>query len=90
MGRIRYSNANAHLEATRRAAAFIADRADRDNWRYVSTSADRVGPSRRSSKHPVVWVTTYAPVPSNGEVIDGGELVVIVDLELDTVGLRQT
>jgi hypothetical protein len=30
----------------------------------------------------------YAPIPPDGAVIDGGELFVAVDLELDTVCVR--
>ena len=44
------------------------------------------GPVRPASKHPLVWLAMYAPVPPDGVTIDGGELFVIVDLELGTVG----
>jgi hypothetical protein len=85
---VRYSRAEAEAEATRRAAAFVAQRPDRDCWRHIHTAPDSIGLPRRSSKHPVVWVATYAPVPPEGGTIDGGELFVAVDLEPDTVVVR--
>jgi hypothetical protein len=88
MARVRYSRTKAQAEATLRAAAFIAGRTDRDHWRHVITTADTVRP-RHSSKHPVVWVAMYSPVPSDGSATDGGELFVIVDLELGTVDIRE-
>jgi len=89
MSRVRYSRAEALKEATDRAAAFVARRADEWDWRYryISTSPAHVEPPRRSSKHPVVWAVMFAPIPPPGSVIDGGELLVIVDLEQDTVSV---
>ena len=89
MGRVRFSRAEAHDEATRRAAEFVAGRADRDRWWHVSTTPDGVGPPSRSSKHPVVWVAMYAPVTPAGGAIDGGELFVVVDLESGAVAVRE-
>lgn len=86
MARVRFSRAEAQAEASRRAAEFIAARTDRDCWRHLSTSPKMNGPVRPASKHPLVWLAMYAPVPPDGVTIDGGELFVIVDLELGTVG----
>jgi hypothetical protein len=88
MARVRFSEEEAQAEATRRAAASVAERADRDRWRYVSTSPNRIGPSR-SSKHPLMWMAMYAQVGPDGEEIDGGELFVVVNLELGTVSVRE-
>jgi hypothetical protein len=86
MGRVRFSRAEA--EATRRAAQFVVARAGREEWRNVCTVPDDLAPKQDSSKNPVVWVAIYAPVPPEGSVIDGGELFVVVDLELDTVAVK--
>ena len=86
MARVRLSEAEAQAEATRRAAAFIAGRDDRHNWRHVSTTPDV---ARRAGKVPVGWVAMYARIAPDGTVIDGGELLVIVDLASGSVGLRQ-
>ena len=88
MARVRYSKTEAQAEATRRADAFVAERSDRDHWRYVNTTPDGIAPPRRSSKLPVVWVAMFAPIPPEGGVIDGDELFVVVDLELGTVSVR--
>lgn len=88
MARVRFSRTEMQAEATRRAEAFVAGRPDRDDWRHVSTTPDSIGAQRPSSKHPVVWLAMYAPVPPDGVVIDGGELFVVVDMEQDTVGVR--
>jgi hypothetical protein len=85
---MRYSLAEAKAEATRRAAEFVAARADGHGWRHISTTPDSFASPGRKSKHPVAWLAMYAPVPPEGAVIDGGELFVAVDLELGTVGVR--
>lgn len=87
MARVRYSLAEARAEATRRSAAFVAARPDRDEWRHFSTRPDPMAAPGRASKHPVAWIAWFAPVPPEGGVIDGGELRVAVDLEFGTVAL---
>ena len=89
MGRLRYSLTEAQAEATRRAEVFIAARPDRDQFRRHGTFPDTLVPPSRASKHPVAWVAVFQWVPPDGGIIDGGELFVVVDLELGTVGLRQ-
>ncbi len=89
MGRLRYTLEEARAEATRRAEAFVSDRADRDQWLLRGAAPNTLVPPSRASKHPVAWVVIYAPVPPEGEAIDGGELFVAVDLERDTVGLSR-
>lgn len=88
MGRVRYTLAEAKAEATRRAGEFVASRPDHEQWRHVSTSPHRFGAPSSASKHPTVWLAMYAPVSAEGSVVDGGELFVIVDLELRTVRIR--
>lgn len=78
--------AGAKAEATRRADEFVASLPDHNEWRHISTNPDTFDPPRSSSKHPMTWVATYVPIPPCGSVIDGGELFVIVDLELGRVG----
>lgn len=86
MARLRYSRAEAETEATRRAEAFVAARPDCERFRFRGTFPDTAVPPSRASKHPVVWVATFQLVPENGDVIDGGELLVSVDLESGRVG----
>lgn len=88
MGRLRYSLTQAQAEATRRAEAFVADRADRDQWQLRGAFPNTLVPPSQASKHPVAWVVMYSPVPPEGSLIDGGEMFVAVDLELGTIGLR--
>ena len=88
MGRLRYSLTQAQAEATRRAEAFITDRPDRDQWRLRGASPNTLVPPSQASKHPVAWFVMYSPIPPDGGVIDGGELLVAVDLESGTVGLH--
>jgi len=85
---LRYSRAEAEAEATRRAEAFVAERSDRGEFRHRRTYPDPSVPPSGSSKHPVAWIAVYAPIPRDGEVIDGGELFVTVDLEAGTVAVR--
>ncbi|VTU02344.1 unnamed protein product [Gemmataceae bacterium] len=86
MARLRYSRAEAEAEATRRAEAFVAVRPDRERFRFRGAFPDTAVSPRRASKHPVVWVAMFQLIPENGDVIDGGELLVSVDLETGRVG----
>lgn len=88
MARLRYSLAAAQAEATRRAAAFVAGRPDRDELRHRGTYPDSLVSPSRVSKHPVAWVAVFAPIPAEGCVIDGGELFVTVDLESGSIAVR--
>ena len=87
MSRLRYSRAEAEAEAIRRAGALVAGRPDCDQWRLRGASPNPLVPPSQASKHPVGWLVLFAPVPPEGELIDGGELFVAVDLELCTIGL---
>ncbi len=87
MARLRYSREEAQAEATRRAEAFVSGRPDRGKIRLRGTVPDLTKPPSHSSKHPVAWVAIFAPIPADGEVIDGGELEVAVDLESGLVEL---
>ena len=88
VARLRYSLAEAQAEATRRAVAFVAARPDRSELRLRRAfPAPRVSPCR-DSRHPVAWIVAFAPIPPEDGVIDGGELLVSVDLESVTVSIN--
>lgn len=88
MARLRYSLAEAQAEATRRAEAFVAERPDREQLRHRGTFPDTIVPPSHSSKHPVAWVVVFVPIPPAGDIIDGAELFVDVDLESGAVAVR--
>lgn len=88
MTRLRYSREQAEAEAISRAEAFLADRPDRDQWRLDGACPNTLVPRSQTSKHPAAWLVLFAPVPPGGGVIDGGELLVAVDLEADTIAIR--
>jgi hypothetical protein len=85
VGRFRYTWADAEAEATRRAKDFVAARPDRGELGHRITYPDSLAPAGRRSKHPMVWVAVFTPVHEGGEVIDGGELLLVVDLESGSV-----
>lgn len=87
MARIRYSLAEASAEAARLATEFVAGRSDAAEWKIRFISPNTLVPPSQASKHPVAWVVTFAPLPPEGSVIDGGELFVCVDLESGAVAL---
>ncbi len=87
VARLRYSRDEARSEAIRRAEAFVAERDDRDEWRLRMAFPNTLVPPSQASKHPVAWLVLFAPIPAEGEVIDGGELFVAFDLESGTVAL---
>jgi len=89
VARLRYSRAEAEAEATRRAKEFIANRPDYIQMRYGGTVPNsRVKPSR-TSKHPFAWIVIFDPIPPDGCVIDGGELLVAVNLETGEIGYSE-
>ena len=73
MGRLRYSRAEAQSEATRRAEDFIADRPDRDQWRFlgafpntIMTSSYLPGPGwvpSSAARHAAEFIETHAGQP---------------------------
>ena len=89
MTRLRYTLAEAKEEATRRAIKFIAGRSDRDSFLYRGTYPDSFALRSQASKHPVAWTVVFAPRPKEGEIIDGGELIVDVNLESGSVAFSQ-
>lgn len=81
MARLKFSRPEAEAEATRLAQKIIAARSDCFTWRHLGTHPDTNALPSRGSKHPIHWIVTFAPIPRGGEIIDGGELIMTVNLE---------
>jgi hypothetical protein len=88
-GRLRYSLVEAQAEATRLAEALIADQPGRDQLRHQGTFPDTTVPLSRRSKHPVAWIAVFTPVLAGASTLDGGELLVAVDLERGLATIRE-
>ncbi|MGL6094737.1 MAG: hypothetical protein ACRC7O_02900 [Fimbriiglobus sp.] len=81
--------AEAAAEARKRAEAFVAARRWGDSYYHCVTRPDNPVASSDGSGHPLTWRVVFAPVPPPGGVIDGGELVVAVDLGSGAVAVHR-
>jgi hypothetical protein len=68
---------------------FVAGRSDLGELRHRGTYPDSTVPPSVASKQPVAWVVVFAPIERGGEVIDGRELHVAVDLESGAVAVQE-
>lgn len=89
MARIRYSRPQAEAEAAQRAKAFVAGLPFGADLRLAWCEPDPSAPSRRTSKHPLFWVAVFRSAAFDGEIVDGGETFVTVDLESDVVAVAR-
>ncbi len=86
MPRLRYNLAEARDAAIRLAAAYVAKLPGANKIEFSDASASPMAPHSNSSKHPVIWSVCYRPIRSNPNVVvDGGELLLNVDIEAKTV-----
>lgn len=81
--------AEAAAEARRRAESFVTSRKWSDAYYHCGTHPDDPVASPDGSGHPPTWRVVFAPVPPPGSVIDGGELVVAVNLRTGAVTVHQ-
>jgi hypothetical protein len=88
MPRLRFTRAEAEGEALRLATEFVAKLPGSESDRCVGIVPDAMTPQSNASKHPVVWVAIFKTPQPHGEVMDGGELFVTVNLETNTVNIR--
>jgi hypothetical protein len=84
---LRFTRDEAVKQATELATAFVHARSDLPPLRWFGTRPAMEQPKREASKHPVVWNVMFALIPQAGETIDGGEVVIVVDLEKRSVRL---
>lgn len=88
MARIRLTRKDAAVEASRLAMEFVASLPEHSSARLVRVYPDGFVAKSPSSKHPLAWVAVFQPRHPPEEVVDGGELVVAVDLEGKTASVR--
>jgi hypothetical protein len=89
LARLRFTRAEAKGEATRLATEFVQSQRNFPPHRWVSTSpSSKASAGAGTSKHPVVWNVMFVPVMPAGTVMDGGELVVAVDLSTRLVAVE--
>lgn len=89
MAHLRLSRDQAKAEAARRAADFVTRLPNCGGARLRGIHPDTAVRQSRSSKQPVTWVAVFAFDPPGGAVMDGGELLVKVDLKSGEVTLCQ-
>jgi hypothetical protein len=84
--RLRFTRAEAEGEAIQRATEVVATLPSGKSVQCVGAFPDWTAAPSRSSKHPVAWVAIFT---TPGDIMDGGELFVTVNLDTNTVGLRE-
>jgi hypothetical protein len=86
--RLRFTREEAEAEAKRLAEEYVAELPGLTPTRFVRTYPDRTVPRSGDSKHPVTWVALFEFSHAPGEVVDGGELFVVVNLATKAASIR--
>src|SRR5262245_29378299 len=79
--RLRYTPEQAEAEAKRLAEAYVAQLQNVDGYIFRRAWADGHAAKSPSTKLPVVWHAMFSRDYPEGVVVDGGELVVVVNIE---------
>ena len=85
MTRLRYTRAEAETEAARLAMEFVQGLPDTEDAKLYRVSPVNSAPKSDASKFPVVWSAMFVFPSPAGSVIDGGELIVTVNIETKAV-----
>jgi len=89
MPRLRFTPEQAEAEAKRLAEAYVERSPNAKGYRFRRAGADQHAPKSESTKLPVIWHAMFARDYSEGVVVDGGELVVVVNIETGEAELSQ-
>jgi hypothetical protein len=85
MARLRYTRAEAEVEAARLATEYVQALPDVDGVRLHHVSPVNSAPKSNASKLPVVWSAMFVFPSPAGAVVDGGELIVTINIETKAV-----
>jgi hypothetical protein len=88
MARLRCTLEQAKAEAIRMASEFLQTTPAATTHRFVNARPDNSSPKVDSGKIPAVWLVMFSWSPSNGEVIDGGEVFIRVNVQTKNVEYR--
>jgi hypothetical protein len=87
MARLRYTRAEAEAEAARLATEYVRTLPDAGDAKLQHVSPGVRAPKSNASKFPVIWSATFVfPAPA-GAIVDGGELIVTVNVETKVAAL---
>ena len=89
MGRIRYNLEQAQHKAVLRASEFVSGLPGYAGFQVRRTYPDTTVPRSRASKHPLAWIVVFAFDPLDGSSMDGGELIVAVNLDSGMIAIRE-
>jgi len=85
MARLRYTRAEAEAEAARLATGYVQALPDAGDAKLHHVSPANFAPMSNASKFPVIWSAVFVfPTPA-GATVDGGELIVTVNVETKVV-----
>ena len=88
MPRLRFSLEAAKTEAVRLASEYLVGLPNTESLSFQHASPDYRYPKNESLKHPIRWLIGFVLIPPEpGDIQDGGELFIAVDLETKVVGL---
>lgn len=81
MSRLRYTLRQAEAEAKRLAEAYVARLQNVDGYVFRRVIANDYAPKSPGTRLPVEWHAVFTRDYPEGVVVDGGELVVVVNIE---------
>jgi hypothetical protein len=87
VSRLRYTPEQAEAEAKRLAESYVARLQNVDGYIFRRAIANGHVPKSPATKLPVVWHAVFTRDYPRGVVVDGGELVVVVNIETKDVQL---
>ncbi len=87
MSRIRYTPEQAEAEAKRLAESYVGRLQNADGYIFRRAIANGHAPKSPSTKLPVVWHAVFTRNYPEGVVVDGGELIVVVNIETKDANL---
>ena len=85
MAHLRCTLEQAKAEAIRMATEFLQTTPAATTHRFFNAAPDDSPPKVDSGKIPAVWLVMFSWIPSDGEVIDGGEVFVRVNIQTKNV-----
>ena len=88
LSRLRLTREEMAAEATRLATAFVKTLPESQSARCIGAHPDTFAPKSSSSKFSVVWTVGFVLHPPD-VVVDGGELLVSVDIEKQSATIRE-
>jgi hypothetical protein len=87
MSRLRYTLDEARAEAERLAKSYVTNLSGCETLELFGSNPLLSAPRSNASKHPVQWLVSFRDPPPPDAVVDGGELILDVNVESKSVAI---